>query len=541
MNTPLLGPESLRPIAVAIPSTFFFAALLVARAAPFRRALQATSVMAGLVVLLVLGAIVPVGLVDVSASSALPQAASGRGVRLDVVSLVMLSMVGTLAIVIVRYSKTYLEGDPGAARYARALLATLGMVTIIVVSNNLLVIALAWIGTSLSLHRLLTFYPERPAALIAAHKKFLLSRLADACLLCALALVYRNVGSLDLDAVSEWARSHGALPGSVQLATILMVGCVVLKSAQLPFHGWLTQVMEAPTPVSALLHAGVVNIGGFLMIRLAPLMARAHVAQGLLVVVGTTTAVIAGMTMTTRVSVKVALAWSTCAQMGFMLAECGLGAWHLALLHLVAHSFYKAHAFLASGGTVDNWRVLAMAPRRERVPLAGLGVAAALVAAVAAAAYAAARMLEPAGVPDGTLGPVAVVLALSLLPFAARQLSAERPGVSALALRCAGVAGLYFAAHGVFARVLPPAGAATSPAWRLVVVAFGLLLWLELWLQARPSGRLARALQPHLFAGLYLDELFTRATFRLWPPRLQATQGSPRRGQPFARSQETTP
>jgi NAD(P)H-quinone oxidoreductase subunit 5 len=123
---------------------------------------------------------------------------------------------------------------------------------------------------------------------------------------------------------------------------VLLVASAALKCAQLPFHGWLIQVMEAPTPVSALLHAGVVNIGGFLMIRLAPLMTQSEIAQTLLVICGCTTAVIAALVMTTRVSIKVALAWSTCAQMGFMLLECGLGAYPLALLHIVAHSWLQS-------------------------------------------------------------------------------------------------------------------------------------------------------------------------------------------------------
>ena len=106
---------------------------------------------------------------------------------------------------------------------------------------------------------------------------------------------------------------------------MLFVLAAVLKTALLPLHGWLIQVMEAPTPVSALLHAGVVNIGGFILIRLAELISLAPVAQVVLVVAGSLSAVLAGLVMLSRVSIKVRLAWSTCAQMGFMLAQCGLG------------------------------------------------------------------------------------------------------------------------------------------------------------------------------------------------------------------------
>src|SRR5262249_55706852 len=152
-----------------------------------------------------------------------------------------------------------------------------------------------------------------------------------------------------------FAAARGDLSPGLHLATALLVVGVLLKSAQIPFHGWMQQVMEAPTPVSALLHAGIVNIGGFVMIRLAPLMAHAHLAQGMLVTVGLITAFIASLVMTTRVSVKQILAWSTISQMGFMLLQCGLGIWQLALLHLLAHSCYKAHSFLSSGGAVETW------------------------------------------------------------------------------------------------------------------------------------------------------------------------------------------
>ena len=118
-------------------------------------------------------------------------------------------------------------------------------------------------------------------------------------------------------------------------------------------HGWLTEVMEAPTPVSALLHAGVINAGGFLLIRFADVMLLAPSVLAGLVLIGGFTALFAGLVMLTQPAVKTSLAWSTVAQMGFMILECGLALFPLALLHIVAHSLYKAHSFLASGGAVE--------------------------------------------------------------------------------------------------------------------------------------------------------------------------------------------
>jgi NAD(P)H-quinone oxidoreductase subunit 5 len=517
-------PLLVRLLALCIPLSFGLSAVLVAPAAPLRR----TTLAAGwglALALLVAGG---------GALASLPAAAGATltggwsqalGVRLDVVTGVMLVLVCSLALVIARYSETYLRGDRGQPRYARWLSATLAAVTLLVLTNDLLVFAMAWMATSLALHQLLTFYPDRKAALVAAHKKFLVSRLADACLLGAIALIAATVGSTRLDVVHAWVGASGALPPSLQGAALLLVVAASLKSAQLPFHGWLTQVMEAPTPVSALLHAGVVNIGGLLMIRLAPLMAQAQAAQTLLVAIGMTTTVVAGLVMTTRVSVKVALAWSTCAQMGFMLVECGLGLWHLALLHLVAHSLYKAHAFLSSGSAVDRWRVESLSPRPGALPLARVGwVGGAILAVAVAGGVACSEGLGGLSMPNPSLAPLVLLLCLAITPLAAgNTISGWRPRLVVL-LGALGVVLLQAGGHWASAHALSAAhGSASSPvAQGMVLVGFALLFGLQAVLQGRPQGSLARSLRPRLFAGLYLDELFTRLTFRIWPPRLPA-------------------
>jgi NAD(P)H-quinone oxidoreductase subunit 5 len=112
--------------------------------------------------------------------------------------------------------------------------------------------------------------------------------------------------------------------------------------------------METPTPVSALLHAGVINAGGFLLIRFADVMLLSPAVLAVLVMLGGFTALFGGLVMLTQSAVKTSLAWSTVAQMGFMILQCGLALFPLALLHIVAHSLYKAHAFLASGQAVDG-------------------------------------------------------------------------------------------------------------------------------------------------------------------------------------------
>ncbi len=445
--------------------------------------------------------------------------------RLDALTAVMLVLVCFVGWVILGYSRRYLDGDAGQVRYARWFSATLAAVTLLVVSNNLLLLAAAWICTSLALHQLLTFYPERPQALIAAHKKFLASRVADLCLLSAVALVGIGTGSLELDVALARIAALPELPTGLEVAAVLFAASAALKCAQLPFHGWLIQVMEAPTPVSALLHAGIVNIGGFLMIRLAPLVGAAEAAQLMLVVAGTLTAVVAALVMTTRVSIKVALAWSTCAQMGFMLLQCGLGAWSLALLHLVAHSLYKAHAFLGSGSAVEQWRIEALRPRAEP-PAFGRWLLAGALAPLGVIAAGAAWGVRPADEP--ALWALATIVALALTPLLVRALAGDLARLATLAATALAVPVLYFGWHALFAGVLalPPASPA-APALAFVIAGFALLWMLQAVMSAWPRGRLAQRLYPRLYAGLYLDELFTRLTFRVWPARLPARPAPP--------------
>jgi NAD(P)H-quinone oxidoreductase subunit 5 len=340
-----------------------------------------------------------------------------------------------------------------------------------------------------------------------------------------------SVGSLNLDQLADWVRVHPQLTPPMHLAAVLVVVAVALKSAQLPFHGWLLQVMEAPTPVSALLHAGVVNIGGLVMIRLAPWLAHAPVAQLLLVVIGLVTTVLAALVMTTRVSVKVALAWSTCAQMGFMLVQCGLGAWHLALLHLVAHSLYKAHAFLSAGSAVDGWRIQAMTQPQARPSFGRLSLG--VLVALGGAALGAAALRPWLGSPpqgDLSVPVLAILVSLSMVPMLARRATGGLWSTAAVLARVMAVTGLYLAWHAVAAALVPTVGVAEQPSalgWGLVGGALVALFALKTLLELRPAGRLATALYPWLYAGFYLDERFTRLTFRLWPPRL-APSNSPR-------------
>ena len=444
------------------------------------------------------------------------------GLRADALGCIVLLLVTFIGWVITRYSQTYMAGDTGQARYVRWLMATLAAVAVVVVTNNLAVLALAWLATSLALHQLLTFFSSRPAALIAAHKKFLASRLGDVCLFAGVALIGHSLGSLEIDQIIAKSHALTVYPLGLQAAVFLIVVSALLKCAQLPVHGWLIQVMEAPTPVSALLHAGIVNLGGFLMIRLSPLIADVAGAQTLLVVVGSLTAALAALVMMTRISVKVMLAWSTCAQMGFMLMQCGLGAYDLALLHLVAHSLYKAHAFLAAGGAVEQARLKAMTAAQ-----ADPGLTMLVVGAVSGLVMVAA---------SGMVWGVALDQLTALWVLAAIVSLAIAPLLTAQALKLGGlwplgmmlgafaVAFAYFGLHHVIGWFVDVPESVNANRFDLlwVMVCFTLLFVMQCLIRARPHGAVASRLYPWFYAGLYLDEWFTRMTFRIWPAKLSS-------------------
>ncbi|KAA1191859.1 NADH-quinone oxidoreductase subunit L [Pseudohalioglobus sediminis] len=432
----------------------------------------------------------------------------------DVLGLTVALLIAVLGWVIVNYSSRYLNGEPEQPRFVRAMLFTLAAVALLVVSKNLLVIVLAWAATSIGLHHLLTFYRERKAAQVVAHKKFLVSRLAEVCLAVALVLIFTATGTLSLSGIETHLASLDVLPVSLHVAALLFALAAILKAAQLPLHGWLIQVMEAPTPVSALLHAGIVNMGGFVLIRLADLVTMAPAAQAALVIVGSLTAVLAALVMLTRISIKVRLAWSTCAQMGFMLMEIGLGLYELALLHLVAHSLYKAFAFLSAGETVRQARsVDFLEPGTARTPLWYLGALLVSAALVVASAAVWQWLLPAMAVPPVAL--LIVALGLASLLWLEQGLTGGQfvRGV----LRVLALTQLYLLWHLMFAGLAPAPASVASPLVAWVVACFAVLYCTQIWLRCYPQGRFARAFFPWAYCGFYLDETFTRLTFKIWP------------------------
>lgn len=287
------------------------------------------------------------------ASALVGAAGIGLSAYLDAVSATMLILVTFVGWIVLRYSASYLVAEPRQVAFMGWMFATLASVLALVTAGNLVQLFIFWVATSLCLHKLLLFYADRIAAIRAARKKFIVARLGDVALGGAAVLLYITYDTTDIGVILNAARD-GISTTSVVIAAGLLAVAAILKSAQFPTYGWLVEVMETPTPVSALLHAGVINAGGFLLIRFADVMLLAPGILAVLVMIGGFTALLGGLAMLTQSAVKTSLAWSTISQMGFMILQCGLALFSLALLHIVAHSLYKAHAFLSSGTAVEN-------------------------------------------------------------------------------------------------------------------------------------------------------------------------------------------
>ncbi|MEM9169668.1 MAG: proton-conducting transporter membrane subunit [Pseudomonadota bacterium] len=442
--------------------------------------------------------------------------APGTGVfRLDGFAATMLTLIGGVGFVVVRYADAYLDGDARRPEFMSRLCLTLAAVCVLVTANHLGLVLAGWIGMSLMLHTLLLYFPGRPRAAIAARKKFVVARIGDACLAVAALCLVAAFGTWNVSeilAASAEARAAGAAPGAVGFAAALIVAAAALKSAQFPTHGWLTEVMETPTPVSALLHAGIVNAGGFLVIRFADVVLANAGAMHALALVGGFTALFGSLVMVTRTSVKVSLAYSTVAQMGFMLLQCGLGAFSAAALHIIAHSVYKAHAFLSSGRAV-----VAAAKKRPTGERTSADALAAFV--VALVAYVGVGALFAGLFGGAAEEPALVALGAIFLMGLAVYLSHATTTVRTLMTGGAVVAGAslaYFtlqsAAAGVLGSSVPRPPAPDAADWTvmaLAVVSFGAVAFAQAISWRAPSA-LAGRIYVHVSRGLYANALFNR-------------------------------
>ncbi|MDW8146019.1 MAG: proton-conducting transporter membrane subunit [Roseiflexaceae bacterium] len=444
---------------------------------------------------------------------------AGLALRLDALSVMTSWPVTLLGTLLIQFSRNYLDGDPRQRIFFIRLYLTVSAVLLMVLSGNLWQLTLAWIGMSLALHELLVFYPERPRAIRAARKKFIFARIGDVCLIVAAVLLAQTFGTTDLGMIREAAAAalaSGNIPANATVAAVLIVIVAALKSAMFPFHGWLLEVMETPTPVSALLHAGLLNAGIFLVVRFGELVFLSTPALILLIALGGFTAIFASSSMITQTAVKVSLAYSSAAHMGFMLMLCGFGAHTVAIMHLIAHSCYKAHAFLSSGSIIEYVRNTG-AQKLDTAPhllslLANMALAVVIFLAVATAIG-----IDITKRPGETATITIFMLAVAYLLVKGNTNRAPLYVITRTTAMAVLVTIAFFAlevtAEALLGRaiaVYPPLNAPTMVAVVIAVVASGVVMALSAFLPALASRPAWRALYVHLKNGFYANTLIDR-------------------------------
>ena len=308
------------------------------------------------------------------------------GFALDGLTLVMLLVITGIGSLIAVYATGYMRGDRGYARFFAAMSLFIFAMTVLVMADNLVLLFLGWEGVGLCSYLLIGYYFQKPEAVAAAKKAFIVNRIGDAGLLVGMFLTYQVFGTLSLHGetgvlaqagarVSELAAgtAGGASAAELAIPLLLMLGAFG-KSAQLPLYVWLPDAMAGPTPVSALVHAAtMVTAGVYLIARMMPVFELSPVALPLIATVGGVTALYAACIALTCNDLKGVFAYSTVSQLGYMFLGLGALSATGGVFHLVTHAFFKALLFLTAGsvmhalaGQLDLRR---MSGLRHRMPV----------------------------------------------------------------------------------------------------------------------------------------------------------------------------
>ncbi|MDR4464921.1 MAG: NADH-quinone oxidoreductase subunit L [Nitrospira sp.] len=285
------------------------------------------------------------------------------GLYVDRLSAVMMTLISGIGTIIYTYSVEYMYQDAHQRRYLALIGITVFVLLCLVSSANLLMLFVLWQVLSYLLYILVHNHGHRDT-LESAFRTFTLLRVGDVAFMGGIALAYALYGTLefpDLFAVAAHSTATVSpfpgieLEGHTAVTLLLLVGGMS-KSAQFPFYVWLPRYLYAPTSVTALLHAGIINAAGFLINRMAPLFGMSSTTLHVALVIGTLTAVAGATMMLVQNDIKNMLGFSTIGQMGYMVMECGLGAFSLAVFHLIAHGLFKATVFLNCGNVIHKAR-----------------------------------------------------------------------------------------------------------------------------------------------------------------------------------------
>ncbi|WP_439841622.1 NADH-quinone oxidoreductase subunit L [Aeromonas taiwanensis] len=294
---------------------------------------------------------------------------------LDGLSLTMLGVVTGVGFFIHLFASWYMRGEEGYSRFFTYTNLFIASMVFLVLADDLLFVYLGWEGVGLCSYLLIGFYYRNPANGAAALKAFVVTRVGDVFLAIGLFVLYRELGTLNIQELLVRAPAMFA-EGSPALsfACLMLLGGAVGKSAQLPLQTWLADAMAGPTPVSALIHAAtMVTAGVYLIARTHGLFLLAPEILHLVAVVGAVTLVLAGFAALVQTDIKRILAYSTMSQIGYMFLALGVGAWEGAIFHLMTHAFFKALLFLSAGAVIvathHEQNIFKMGGLRKSLPL----------------------------------------------------------------------------------------------------------------------------------------------------------------------------
>jgi len=288
------------------------------------------------------------------------------GITIDRLTSVMLLLVTTVSALVHVYTIGYMQGDPGYARFFSYIALFTFSMLMLVLADNFLQLFVFWEAVGLCSYLLIGHWYERPTAVAAATKAFIVNRVGDFGFILGLLLVLTTFQSLDYATVfatigQETGKAINILEplgGSLDVSTLTVI-CLLLfmgavgKSAQVPLHVWLPDAMEGPTPISALIHAAtMVTAGVFMVARLAPLYNASPAAMSVVAVVGALTMVLGATIAVTQTDIKRVVAYSTISQLGYMMMACGVGAYSAGMYHLLTHGAFKALLFLGCGSVI---------------------------------------------------------------------------------------------------------------------------------------------------------------------------------------------
>ncbi len=278
------------------------------------------------------------------------------GLRVDALTACFIFVICFVGALIHIYSTAFMKADRDYARFFASMNLFVCSMLLLVMADNLVLLYLGWEGVGLCSYLLIGFWYETPANVRAANKAFYITRIGDTAMAIGLFLLYRELGTLDIQQILEKIPQQftEGSPTVTTIALLLLAGGMG-KSAQLPFQTWLPDAMAGPSPVSALIHAAtMVTAGVYLIARMHTIFELSPVAMDVTAVVGAVTLFVAGFSALAQSDIKRILAYSTISQIGYMFLALGVGAWSAGIFHFFTHAFFKALLFLAAGAVIES-------------------------------------------------------------------------------------------------------------------------------------------------------------------------------------------